>query len=56
METNQEIDLSITYNIREFPDIKSGRCNNCGNAHFKSSIKNMAFLHECRSYGMKKII
>ena len=56
METKQEIDLSITYNIQEYPDIKSGRCDNCDSAQFKSSIKNMIFLRECRKCGMKKIV
>ncbi|MEM1505916.1 hypothetical protein RG959_21190 [Domibacillus sp. 8LH] len=56
METKQEIDLSIIYNIREVPDKVSGRCDNCNNAQFKSSIKNLIFLRECRNCGMKKII
>ncbi|WP_169818505.1 hypothetical protein [Domibacillus iocasae] len=56
MGTKQEIDLSITYNIREYPDIKSGRCDNCDNAQFKSSIKNAVFLRKCRNCVMKKII
>jgi len=56
MESKQEIDLSITYNIREFPDKISGRCDNCNAAKFKSSIKNSIFLRECRQCGMKKII
>ena len=56
METKQAIDLSITYNIQEYPDIKSGRCDNCDKAQFKSSIKHMVFLRECRNCGMKKII
>ncbi|WNS82177.1 hypothetical protein RRU94_15615 [Domibacillus sp. DTU_2020_1001157_1_SI_ALB_TIR_016] len=56
METKQDIELSITDNIREYPDIKSGRCDNCDNAQFKSSIKNMIFLRECRKCGMKKIV
>ena len=56
METKQEIDLSITYNIREVPDKVSGRCDNCDNAQFKSSIKNRVFLRECRHCGMKKIV
>lgn len=56
MEEKQEFDLSVTYNINEYPDIKSGRCDNCNNAQFKSSIKNAIFLRECRKCGMKKII
>lgn len=34
----------------------SGRCDNCGNTAFKSSVKNFIFLRECRQCGMKKII
>lgn len=56
METKKEIDLSITYNIREYLDIKSGRCDNCDSAQFESSITNMIFLRECQSCGMKKIV
>lgn len=56
METKQEIDLSIAYNIREYPDIKRSRYDNCDKAQFKSSIKNAIFLCECRKCGMKKII
>ncbi|WP_252195840.1 hypothetical protein [Bacillus mycoides] len=34
----------------------SGRCDNCGNTSFKSSVKDFIFLRECRQCGMKKII
>lgn len=34
----------------------SGRCDNCGNTAFKSSVKDFIFLRECRQCGMKKII
>jgi hypothetical protein len=58
---NQEIktngyDTKIIYNFKEYPDKKSGRCDNCGNAHFKSSASNGTFLRECRKCGMTKSI
>jgi hypothetical protein len=56
METKPEYDLSITYDIKEYPDIVSGRCDNCDTAKFRSSIKKSVFLRECRNCGMKKII
>lgn len=34
----------------------SGRCDNCGNSVFKSSVKDFIYLRECRKCGMKKII
>ncbi|MEO4023282.1 hypothetical protein VKA11_27335 [Bacillus paranthracis] len=34
----------------------SGRCDNCDNTAFKSSVKDFIFLRECRQCGMKKII
>ncbi|HWJ78040.1 MAG TPA: hypothetical protein VNR61_08175 [Niallia sp.] len=49
-------DTSIVYNYKEYPDIVAGRCDNCGNAHFNSSVKNFVFLRECRQCGMKKSI
>ncbi|MCP3763886.1 hypothetical protein NLX67_16055 [Domibacillus sp. A3M-37] len=52
----EKIDLSVVYNILEYPDIKSGRCDNCDTAKFKSSIKDRIFLRECRNCGMKKIV
>ncbi|WP_242321748.1 hypothetical protein [Bacillus cereus group sp. BfR-BA-01354] len=36
--------------------LTSGRCDNCGNTAFKSSVKDFIFLRECRQCGMKKII
>ncbi|WP_394556036.1 hypothetical protein [Priestia aryabhattai] len=49
----QEIDLDKIYDYNEFPDKKSGRCDNCNSAYFKSSVKGGVFLREC---GMKKSI
>ena len=40
----------------DFPDKVSGRCDNCGNTIFKSSVKDFVFLRECRQCGMKKSI
>ncbi|HFR4167568.1 TPA: hypothetical protein ACHVJ4_004349 [Bacillus cereus] len=48
-------DLSKTYTYKEFPDKISGRCDNCGNTAFKSSVKDFNFLKECRQCSMKKI-
>ncbi|MCW1941773.1 hypothetical protein OMD49_29650 [Bacillus anthracis] len=56
-QPEQKYDLSKMYTYEEHPDNKvSGRCDNCGNSAFKSSIKNFIFLRECRHCGMKKII
>ncbi|KLV23072.1 hypothetical protein [Niallia circulans] len=49
-------DTSIIYDYREYPDVQAGICDNCGNAQFKSSVKNYVFLRECRKCGMKKTI
>lgn len=52
----KDIDTSIVYNYSEYPDVVSGRCDNCGNAQFKSSVSNYVYLRECRNCGMKKTI
>ncbi|MFJ5750108.1 hypothetical protein ACIP97_16245 [Peribacillus frigoritolerans] len=49
-------DISIIYNYNEHPDIKSGRCDNCDKAQFKSSVKDFIYIRECRNCGMKKSI
>jgi hypothetical protein len=49
-------DTSIVYDYKEYPDKISGRCDNCGNALFHSSVKNFIFIRECRKCGMKKSI
>jgi hypothetical protein len=51
-----EYDLDKIYDYDEMPDKVSGRCDNCGNALFKSSVNNYVFLRECRQCGMKKRI
>ncbi|MED4285113.1 hypothetical protein P4679_24645 [Priestia megaterium] len=59
MEEKQQeetIDLDKVYNYNEYPDKKSGRCDNCDSAFFKNSIKGGVFLRECRQCGMKKSI
>ncbi|MGG1339646.1 hypothetical protein ABE244_03465 [Bacillus toyonensis] len=55
-QPEQKYDLSKTYMYNEFPDKISGRCDNCGNSLFKSSVKDFIYLRECRKCGMKKII
>jgi hypothetical protein len=49
-------DTIIVYNYQDYPDVNSGRCDNCDNAQFKSSVKNYVFIRECRKCGMKKSI
>jgi len=58
-ENKQELkgyDTSIVYDYKEYPDVISGRCDNCGNAQFESSVKNYIFLRKCRNCGMIKSI
>lgn len=55
-EHEQKYDLSKIYSYTEHPDKISGRCDNCGNSAFKSSVKNFIYLRECRKCGMKKSI
>ncbi|WP_390207335.1 hypothetical protein [Bacillus toyonensis] len=43
-DSKQKYDLSKIYTYIEFPDKISGRCDNCGNTSFKSSVKNFIFL------------
>ncbi|MEK4666543.1 hypothetical protein [Niallia sp. FSL R7-0271] len=49
-------DTTIVYDYKEYPDVNSGRCDNCGNAQFKSSVKDFIYIRECRKCGMKKSI
>ncbi|ADV96223.1 MULTISPECIES: hypothetical protein [Bacillaceae] len=62
METKKEeyetkgYDTSIVYEFNEYPDARSGRCDNCDYTLFKSSVKGGKFLRECRRCGMKKNI
>ena len=49
-------DTTIVYDYKEYPDVNSGRCDNCGNAQFKSSVKNFIYIRECLKCGIKKSI
>ncbi|MGP3782143.1 hypothetical protein ACSE3M_17880 [Bacillus velezensis] len=49
-------DTSVIYEFNEYPDVHSGRCDNCDYTLFKSSVKGGKFLRECRRCGMKKNI
>lgn len=49
-------DATIIYDYTKHPDISAGKCDNCGNAQFKSSVKAYVYLRECRKCGMKKSI
>ncbi|MGG3159771.1 hypothetical protein ABEP50_29465 [Priestia megaterium] len=55
-EKKQEIDLNKLYDYAEYPDEKSGRCDNYNSSYFKSSVKGDVFLHGCYECGMKKSI
>lgn len=55
-ESENKYDLTKIYDYKEFPDKISGRCDNCGNTLFKSSVKDFVFIRECRNCGMKKSI
>lgn len=50
------IDITVVYDFKQFPDEISGRCDNCGNTLFKSSVKDFVYLRECRECSMKKSI
>jgi hypothetical protein len=53
---NNGYDTTIIYDYNEQPDIKAGRCDNCGQSHFKSTVQNLVFIRECIKCGMKKSI
>lgn len=50
----KEIDLDKIYDIREYPDKNSGRCDNCDTAQFKSTISKGEFIRKCAKCGMKR--
>ncbi|WP_338471983.1 hypothetical protein R4Z10_04245 [Niallia sp. XMNu-256] len=54
--SNKEYDFSIVYDYKKYPDKISGRCDNCGHSHFKSTVKDFVFIRECRNCGLKKSI
>ncbi|MDM5214746.1 hypothetical protein QUF94_25580 [Peribacillus sp. NJ4] len=39
-EEKKEYDSIIIYDYEDYPDIVSGRCDNCGKAQFESAVKN----------------
>jgi hypothetical protein len=49
-------DTTIIYDYSEYPDIRSGTCDNCGSTQFKSRVKDFVFIRECKDCGMKKSI
>lgn len=49
-------DTSIIYEYKDQPDIRAGRCDNCGSAHFQSTVGGGQYVRECRQCGMKKNI
>ncbi len=51
-----KFDTSIIYDYKEYPDKRSGVCDNCGRTHFKSSAKDYTFLRKCTNCGMTKSI
>lgn len=51
-----DYDVSVVYNIRELPDVKSGRCDNCDTSKFNSTIQSGVFLRKCTQCGMTKRI
>jgi hypothetical protein len=55
-QNENQYDLTKIYDFKEFPDKSSGRCDNCGNSSFKSSVGQGKYIRECRQCGMKKSI
>jgi len=49
-------DTNIVCDYKSYPDLNSGRCYNCDNAQFKSSVKSFTFIRKCCKIGMKKSI
>ncbi|MGG6448290.1 hypothetical protein [Pseudobacillus badius] len=56
MDKENEYNNDTVYEYKILPDIIPGRCDRCGQAKFKSSVKNGLFLRECRNCGLKKSI
>lgn len=52
----EQFDKDKIYDYKEYPDKDAGRCDNCGNSLFHSSIKNGKLLRKCRQCGMTKSI
>ncbi|WP_221413061.1 S9 family peptidase [Peribacillus simplex] len=56
LEEKKEYDTIIIYDYEDYPDIVSGRCDNCGKAQFESSVKNYVYIRKCKECGRKKSI
>ncbi|MCM3110670.1 hypothetical protein M3572_07255 [Lederbergia lenta] len=56
MEDKIEYDLNIIYDLKESPDINSGRCDNCSHGGFKSYIQDSKLVRKCKNCGMMKSI
>lgn len=52
----EQSDQDKIYDYKEYPDKEAGRCDQCGNSLFHSSIKNGKLLRKCRQCGMTKSI
>ncbi len=48
------LDLNKVYEYAELPDRISGRCDNCGNARFKTRVGNGQYLRKCTTCGLTK--
>lgn len=55
-QNDNQYDLTKIYDFKEFPDKQSGKCDNCGNSSFKSSVGHGQFIRKCSQCGMKKSI
>ncbi len=52
----EKYDLNTIYVLKERPDIKSGRCDNCDHPAFHSYIQDHKLIRKCKSCGMMKSI
>jgi len=51
-----QIDFNKIYKYEDFPDARSGRCDNCDGVKFKSRVAKGEFIRECINCGLKKSI
>lgn len=49
-------DVDKIYDYKEYPDVRAGKCDNCGHTLFSSSVKDFKFYRKCNKCGMTKII
>jgi hypothetical protein len=58
MENNEDkyanLDLTKVYDYKDLPDKISGRCDNCGNARFKTRVGDGQYLRKCTTCGLTK--